>query len=65
MFQENKLYTIKQICDIVGCHPETIRRQIKEGKIKAIPHTGKQHIRIFGFELMKYLGMPVKTNVKY
>lgn len=29
-------YTVEQVAELFGCHPETIRRWIRSGKIRAL-----------------------------
>lgn len=37
MYAENKLYlSVKEVSEIVGLHPNTIRKAIKNGKISSI-----------------------------
>lgn len=37
MYAENKLYlSIREVSELVGMHPNTIRRAIKNGKISSI-----------------------------
>ena len=31
----NKIYTVPQVAEILGIHPETLKRYIREGKIRA------------------------------
>ena len=33
---KEKLYTTDEIAEILRCHPQTIRRKIRQGKIQAI-----------------------------
>ena len=30
------MYTVREVAEIFHCHPETVKRQIYSGKIKAI-----------------------------
>ena len=33
---ETKFYTVPEVAEILRCHPQTIRRKIRERKIEAI-----------------------------
>lgn len=51
---ENEFYTVEQIAEMLGLHPKTIRRFIREGKIMA-RKIGKQW-RISGDDLKDFTG---------
>jgi excisionase family DNA binding protein len=46
---KENLYTVDQVAELIGMHPKTIRRFIREGKLKA-NKVGKQY-RINGHDL--------------
>jgi len=41
----SELFTVKETAQMFKCHPETIRRYIKEGLLKAIRPKGEYRIR--------------------
>ena len=49
---EQRAFSLKEVADILGVHPETIRRAVKAGKLKAAK-IGKDY-RIAKSELERY-----------
>jgi excisionase family DNA binding protein len=33
---EEKMFTVKQVADVLQLHPETVRRWLRDGKIKGV-----------------------------
>jgi excisionase family DNA binding protein len=52
---KNKLLTIAQAADRLGCHPSTIRRYILSGDLKAIQFKKFGTIRIESAEVQRFL----------
>ena len=55
MFNKNKIYTIKEIAEILRTSPATIRKKIKQGKLKKTSVKRKGKILLLGTEINKYL----------
>ena len=49
---EQRAFSLKEVADILGVHPETIRRAVKAGKLKAAK-IGKDY-RIGKIELERF-----------
>lgn len=57
-----KLYTVKQVADILQVSPATVRNRIEDGSIQAIelptrPGATRKQYRIKGIELDRLLGL--------
>lgn len=57
----DETYSVKQIADMLGTNPETVRRWIREGKLKAIQVSRKSGNIITESELKRFL----KATPKY
>ena len=51
---EDELLTIEQVAERLQLHPDTVRRYVREKKIKAI-QLSKTNLRIRNSELQRYL----------
>ena len=56
-----KTYSVKQIADMLETNPETIRRWIRDGKLKAIQMSRKKGNQVSEEELRRFL----ETSPKY
>jgi excisionase family DNA binding protein len=52
-----KLYTIKELTEILGCHENTLYLDIKSGKLKALQTKDKAKYRVIGKFVKEYLGI--------
>lgn len=56
-----KLYTIKQVAEHFSVHPNTVRRWVRQGKLKTIKlETGTE--RITETELKSFMGVDSNDN---
>ena len=53
--REAKLYTIREVAEILGMDSAAVWRLVKQGKIKAIPSAKREKIRIFGKFLLRFM----------
>lgn len=53
--KEAKLYTIPELCEILGYERHTIYGLIASGRLKAIKTKEKAHRRVFGKYLLEFL----------
>lgn len=54
--QEVELYTVRQVAELLDMHPETIKRHIRAGQIKATKLSEKSPYKISKEELHRLLG---------
>jgi len=60
------MLTTQQAAEKLNVHPETIRRLVKAGKLKAVAlsDTARARIRIDDRELQAFMDGPAKPNVQ-
>lgn len=49
----NEFYTVKDVSEVTGYHPNTVRKHIKGGKLQALCSPGK--ILLKGDEVLEFL----------
>lgn len=54
MSEADKTYTVQEVADLLGLSEFTVRRRIKDGKLKAIMDSKKQGYRVTQDSLMEY-----------
>jgi excisionase family DNA binding protein len=59
--EEMKKYSVKEVADVLGTNPETVRRWIRTGKLNASQDSRKEGNTISENELQRFL----KSNAKY
>lgn len=57
-----KIYTVNEIAYLLGLNPETIRRWVRSGKLKAIQNSRKEGNWFTIFHIMQ---SPIFNNLKY
>lgn len=62
MVVKEKLYTVKQVSEILGVHPKTIQKWDREGKIRVIRTPGGRR-RIPESEIKRLLGIKDETGM--
>jgi len=50
-----EILTLKQACEVLNCHPNTLRNWVNQGKIKAIRFGSRGDRRFKKEEIMKIL----------
>jgi len=53
--RECKMYSIKELTEIIGCHENTLYNDIKSGKLKALQTKDRAKYRVIGKYLLDYL----------
>lgn len=56
-----KIYSVKEIADLLDTNPETVRRWIRSGRLSAVQESRKDGNSVSEFELSKFL----KATPKY
>lgn len=52
MLERNRWYTVEQVAQALGVHPETIRRKIRQGRLPAEKALIGQRYRIKGADVL-------------
>ena len=58
---EQEWYTVNEAAEELGLHPKTVRKRIRERKLKASRPSARK-TRIHYTDLAAYLSKPVKSN---
>ena len=53
--REAKMYSVPELCEILGYERHTIYRLIESGKLKGIQPADKGHWRVIGKFLLEYM----------
>lgn len=56
------LLTLKQACDIVNCHPNTLRNWDKDGKIVAVRFGSRRDRRFLREDILNLLNSSITTK---
>lgn len=57
-----EILTLKQACEVLNCHPNTLRNWVNQGKIKAIRFGSRGDRRFKEEEIMKILKEKPNAN---
>jgi len=57
-----EILTLKQACEVLNCHPNTLRNWVNQGKIKAIRFGSRGDRRFMKEEIMKILKEKPNAN---
>lgn len=53
--RECKMYSIRELTELLGCHENTLYNDIKSGKLKALQTKDKAKYRVIGKFVKEYL----------
>lgn len=62
---EGRLFTVDELAEVTGLHPDSIRRLIREGTLRAVKPLGLRGYRVRGEDAARYLqGLPPVAPVE-
>jgi len=57
------VYTVEDLAEVLGRHPDSIRRIIREGHLRAVRARGRKAYTLLGEDVVRYLkGLPPLEN---